>query len=90
MYLKELQTRAKSKARLENIIKDLHYPSDRIRFLRNAKGYTRKELAEEYGCHPDTIKNWEEGRTNLSAEALTIYSQIFDVSTDWILLGRLE
>lgn len=60
----------------------------RLRCLREEHEMTLKDLAEELGCIPQTIRTWEKDMYIPSTYYIILYAEFFGVSTDWILLGR--
>ena len=60
----------------------------RLRCLREEHEMTLKELADEFGCIPQTIRTWERNQFNPGIHFIILYSEYFGVSTDWILKGR--
>ena len=59
----------------------------RIAKLRSAKKMTQKMLATELECHENTIAQWETGRALPNAVMLIELSEVFGVTTDYILKG---
>lgn len=57
---------------------------DRVKRLRLEKNMKQAELGEIFKCGSVSISNYENGR-NISNDLLIMYSNYFDVSTDWIL-----
>ena len=59
----------------------------RLRELREASGLTQQQVAEQLGLkHKSAIKNYEKGQLP-GAELLVRYSEIFEVSIQWIIYG---
>ena len=54
---------------------------------RVRSGMTKAKMAEEIGVTTGTLKNWQNGRTEIPASKLVALADIFGVSTDY-LLGR--
>ena len=65
--------------------------ADRIRELRQARGWTQAELARRMGITRNGINSWEQGLSMPSPGSLVDLSRIFLVSTDYLLgVERLE
>lgn len=71
----------------------------RLRQARMDRGLRQKEVAEELGVHPDTVKNWENGRSEPTLKAVpkvleflgdfTLESPVIDENfTGWFTLER--
>ncbi len=56
-------------------MKDL---AQKIKDLREKRGWTQKDLAGKCGVSPRTVENWEQERTAVSGPALTILKQLFE------------
>lgn len=61
---------------------------DRIMGLLKSNHMTAKELTSRLGVSQSTVTDWKNGKTKPSAEHIIGISQIFGVSTDYILLGE--
>ena len=61
---------------------------DRIKELRQKANLTQAELAEKMGFTSQTVSNWESGTREPDISALATLSQIFNVSLDYLLLGK--
>ena len=63
--------------------------AQKIRVLRNRKGYSQEELAEKTGLSLRTIQRIENGETEPQGNSLTRLAAIFDVSreeiADWTM-----
>ncbi len=59
-----------------------------IRELRKKKGWTQTELGEKLGLTFGGIASIEQGRCLPSAETTVKLSEIFNVTTDYILTGK--
>ncbi len=59
--------------------------SDRIRLLRNQKGLNQVQLAERLGISKSAVNAWENGTNSPALIYIIKMSQIFGVSTDFIL-----
>ena len=60
----------------------------RLRSLREEHEMTLAALAEKLGCIPQTIRTWEKDMYIPCTYYIILYSDIFGVSTDWILKGK--
>jgi transcriptional regulator with XRE-family HTH domain len=58
---------------------------DRLKTLRESKGYTHQELAELLSVGSAQIWRYEAGKTAPSADVLARVAQVFDVSVDYLL-----
>lgn len=56
-----------------------------LKALREDKDLTQKELAMIFNTTQRTVSNWESGRNEPPYEILKMYSEYFNVSTDYIL-----
>lgn len=54
---------------------------------RARTGMTKTRMAQEIGVTPDTMKNWQNGRTEIPASKIVSLASLFGVTTDY-LLGR--
>ena len=61
------------------------YPN--IEAERARAGMTRTSMASAIGVSPDTVKNWQNSRTEIPASKIVALADLFKVSTDYIL-GR--
>lgn len=59
----------------------------RIKLLRKEKKLTQKQLAEKLGCHKNVILNWEHMRCLPNVVMVIDMSEVFGVTTDYILKG---
>lgn len=62
---------------------------ERIRYMREAKKLTQKDLAERLGTTARTIGFYETGDRNPPIDTLNKLADFFDVSVDY-LLGRTD
>lgn len=60
----------------------------RIAALRRDAGWSQAELAQRLQVSPSAIGMYEQGRREPSAGTLVALSQVFGVSTDYLLTGR--
>jgi len=61
---------------------------DNIRKLRQQRGYTQSDFAKLLNVTQGAISQWEKGATCPDIMQLTSIAQMFDVSTDFLLLGQ--
>ena len=61
--------------------------ADRIQYLRKAKGLSQEELADRVGVSRQAVSKWESGQSTPDLEKIIILSDIFGVTTDYILKG---
>lgn len=58
-----------------------------IRSERARMDYTQAELGEKLGVSVDTVRNWEDGATQIRISQLIDMAELFSCSIDY-LLGR--
>lgn len=63
----------------------MKYPN--IEAERARIGMTKLAMAAEIGVSPDTVKNWQDGKTDIPATKIVALADLFSVTTDY-LLGR--
>ena len=63
--------------------------SDRVRTLREARGLSINDLAQEISLSKATVGHWETGLRLPSLEVIDALADYFGVSTDY-LLGRTD
>ena len=63
---------------------------DRIRDLRDRRGFKQQELAEKIGVSRQVLSNWERDYTPVDADGIGILAKLLEVSTDYILYGKDE
>lgn len=59
--------------------------ADRIKALREARGWTQAELARKMNMTRNGINSWEQGLSMPSPPSLVELAQLFSVSTDYLL-----
>ena len=65
--------------------------ADRIRALREARGWTQAELARRLNITRNGVNSWEQGLSMPSPTCLIDLAKLFSVSTDYLLgVERLE
>ena len=61
--------------------------ADRIQSLRKQKGMSQEELADRVGVSRQAVSKWESEQANPDIDKIVIMSDIFDVTTDYLLKG---
>lgn len=61
--------------------------ADRIQYLRKAKGFSQEELANKVGVSRQAVSKWESEQSTPDIEKIIIMSELFEVTTDYILKG---
>ena len=61
--------------------------ADRIQTLRKQKGYSQEELADKLGVSRQAISKWESEQTVPEMDKIILMSDLFDVTTDYLLKG---
>ena len=65
--------------------------AERIKVLREARGWTQAELARRMNITRNGVNSWEQGLSMPSPACLVDLSKVFSVSTDYLLgVERLE
>lgn len=65
--------------------------ADRIRALRETRGWTQAELARRLNITRNGVNSWEQGLSMPSPACLVDLAKLFSVSTDYLLgVERLE
>lgn len=59
--------------------------ADRIKALREQKGYTQSDLAKQLGITRSSVNAWELGISVPSTQYVVELAQMFKVSTDYLL-----
>ena len=59
---------------------------ERVRDLRKEHGWSQGELAGKVGADPAQISRYENGRITPSADVVVRIAEVFDVSTDYLLV----
>lgn len=62
---------------------------DRIRDLRDRRGFRQQELADKISVSRQVLSNWERGYTPVDADGIAKLAIILEVSTDYLLHGRI-
>jgi len=61
---------------------------DRIRDLRDRRGFKQQELADKIGTSRQVLSNWERSYTPVDTDGVAKLAKILEVSADYILYGR--
>ncbi len=61
--------------------------SDRILTLRKASGLSQEELADRLGVSRQSVSKWESEQSAPDLERIIAISELFEVSTDYLLRG---
>lgn len=61
--------------------------ADRIQSLRKTKGMSQEELADAVGVSRQAVSKWESEQSVPDIDKIVIMSDIFDVTTDYLLKG---
>ena len=64
--------------------------ADRIRALREARGWTQAELARRLNITRNGVNSWEQGLSMPSPACLVDLAKLFSVSTDYLLLSLIH
>lgn len=65
--------------------------AERIKALREARGWTQAELARRMSITRNGVNSWEQGLSMPSTTCLVDLAKVFSVSTDYLLgVERLE
>lgn len=57
----------------------------RLKEARKSAGLTQKEVATVVGVNQNTYSYWENGKTKIDSESLAKLSELFGVTTDFLL-----
>ncbi len=63
---------------------------DRIAGAREALGLSQRDLAHRLGIRTETLRGWEEDRTEPRANRLQMLAGLLNVSIRWLLTGEGE
>ena len=58
--------------------------SERLRFAREQAGLSQAQVAKMMDAHRPTISEIEAGRRRVTAEEMTEFARIYDVSVSWL------
>lgn len=61
--------------------------ADRIQYLRKQRGLSQEELADKMGVSRQAVSKWESEQSTPDLDKIIIMSDLFEVTTDYILKG---
>ena len=61
---------------------------DRLAYARDALGFDQAQLAHRLGIKAQTLRNWEEDRSEPRANKLQVLAGLLNVSMIWLLTGQ--
>jgi len=61
---------------------------ERIKNLRKSKGYSQEQLAKIVNTTDKTISKWENNRLEPNITSLTLLSNVFNISIDYLVNGK--
>lgn len=64
--------------------------SDRIQSLRKAKGISQEQLGEALGISRQAVSKWESGQSIPDIGNIIQMSEVFGVTTDYLLTGKQQ
>lgn len=64
--------------------------SNRIQVLRKNMKMSQEELANEMNVSRQAVSKWETGQSNPDTNNIIAMAKIFDVSTDYIIMGTKD
>ena len=64
--------------------------ADKIIYLRKKAGWSQEELAEKMGVSRQSISKWEGALSVPDMNRILKLSELFDVSTDYLLRDEME
>ena len=67
---------------------DMKQSGERIQQLRISNGYTQDELAAAMGINRSFLSRIESGKKGCSVDLFVHFSEFFQVSLDFLVLGR--
>lgn len=62
----------------------------RIQQVRMRQGYTQEEFAEKLNIERSFVSKLERGEKSPSVDILVLISSTFDITTDYLLLGKSD
>ena len=60
---------------------------DRIQSLRKSKSMSQEELADQVGVSRQAVSKWESEQATPDLDKVVIMSELFEVTTDYLLKG---
>ena len=73
-----------------NMREDKDMLSDKIATLRKDAGWSQEELAERLGVSRQAVSKWESGASQPDLERVLALSELFEVSTDYLLKDEAD
>lgn len=64
--------------------------SERLQFLRKKEDFSQEQLADMLGISRQAVSKWESGQGKPEIDNIIKLTQIYNVSADYILLGKEE
>lgn len=64
--------------------------NQKITQLRNDNNWSQEELAEKLNVSRQSVSKWESGQSKPDLDKIVVLSNIFDVSTDYLLKKRKQ
>ena len=64
--------------------------NQKITQLRNDNNWSQEELAEKLNVSRQSVSKWESGQSKPDLDKIVVLSNIFDVSTDYLLKDNNE
>ncbi len=61
---------------------------ERIQDLRKKNGYSQEKLSSKLNVSRQAVQKWEQNICEPSMESLTMLAGLFNVSLDYLLLGK--
>ena len=61
--------------------------AERIQYLRKTKGISQEELADQVGVSRQAVSKWESEQSTPDVDKIIIMSDLFGVTTDYLLKG---
>lgn len=61
--------------------------ADRIQQLRKSRGISQEELAEKAGVSRQAVSKWESGQSTPDIEKISLLSDFFETTTDYLIKG---
>ena len=62
--------------------------SDNIKFIRKENNLSQEQLAEQLGVSRQAVSKWESGQSMPDTDKIIQLSQLFHVTTDYLLLDQ--
>lgn len=69
---------------------DIEKSGKRLKHLRNIRGKTQQEVADEIGISVDTIRKLEKGKRGASADVIDMIKEYYGTTADYIISGCVK